>query len=79
MSSYYMIRKGHFHEKMCNVMYSKRCNVHWYVGEGMEEGQFQEAIDNVNSLANEYKEMEKDINDNNEESENNVTMDNNNI
>ena len=76
MSSYCM--KGYFNEKMCTVMYNKRCHVHWYVGEGIEEGQFQEALDNVKSLANEYKNMEKYYNDNNEESENNVLTDRNN-
>ena len=76
MSSYCM--KGYLNEKMCTVMYNKRCNVHWYVGEGIEEGQFQEALDNVKSLANEYKDMEKYYNDNNEESENNVLTDRNN-
>ena len=73
MSSYCM--KGYFNEKMCTVMYNKRCNVHGYVGEGIEEGQFQEALDNVKSLANEYKDMEKYYNDNNEESDNNVLTD----
>ena len=48
------------------------------MGEGIEEGQFQEALDNVKSLANEYKDMEKYYNDNNEESENNVLTDRNN-
>ena len=45
MSSYFM--KGYFNEKMCTVMYNKKCHVHWYVGEGIEEGQFQEALDNA--------------------------------
>jgi hypothetical protein len=26
-----------------DLMYAKRAFVHWYVGEGMEEGEFQEA------------------------------------
>ena len=35
-------------------MYAKRSHVHSYVGEGMEEGEFAEATENVRDL---YKEL----------------------
>merc|ERR1719197_2407110 len=30
-----------------DLMYAKRAFVHWYVGEGMEEGEFSEARENL--------------------------------
>ncbi len=39
-------------------LYERRCFVHWYVGEGMEEGEFTEASDTVTDIIAEYKNAE---------------------
>lgn len=48
-------------ERICkkfSLMYAKRAFVHHYVGEGLEEGEFTNAIRNIKALSNDYREVE---------------------
>lgn len=64
------IDKQVFQSRLCqkfDMMYSQRAYVHWYVGEGMEEGEFAEAREDLDFLHQDYVHvLSEDVSDSSE-------------
>jgi tubulin alpha len=46
-----------------DAMFSKRAFVHWYIGEGMEEGEFHEAKEDLVAMSKDFEDIENPADD----------------
>ncbi len=56
-------------DRKFDLMYSKRAFVHWYVSEGMEEGEFDESREDLAALELDYIEISQGLGDETDQEE----------